>query len=312
MLVSSCTQNISKPSEPNISNKQIVEILTSQEKYNPEINPAEFTSKVTNKYFTLTPEKKMVYETGSEKVEVYVMNETKNIMGVDSIIVWDRVWLDGQLIEDTKDWYAQDKNGDVWYFGEDTKELVNNLVVSTKGSWKAGVNGAKPGIIMKANPQPGDTYRQEYYEGEAEDKSDILALGETVTLSFRKFTGCVKTLDYTPLEPDIKENKYYCPGAGGMVLEVDLENGKRVELVSVEYDAKPSSSISEVPEELIKLDEEKAKEIALEEVPGTVIDIAVERKSGKLVYVVEIDANSGPETDVIIDMDTGEVLGIET
>jgi len=141
--------------------------------YNPYINPSEFSSNIDNKYFTLTPGKKMLYESkteeGLEKIEVYVEHEKKLVFGVETISVWDRVWLNDELIEDTKDWYAQDKQGNVWYFGEESYEILDGKIVSTSGSWESGVNGAKPGIIMKSYPKIGDSYRQEYYKGEAED-----------------------------------------------------------------------------------------------------------------------------------------------
>ncbi|HLC87233.1 MAG TPA: hypothetical protein VJH65_03100 [Candidatus Nanoarchaeia archaeon] len=186
----------------------------------------------------------MVYESktedGKEHIEVYVTSEKKSLMGIETIIVWDRVWLNGDLIEDTKDYYAQDKEGNVWYFGEESKEILHGKIVSYKGSWEAGVDGAKPGIIMKAEQKVGETYKQEYYKGEAEDKADILALNESVSVPFGEFTNCVKTLDYTPLEPDVKEHKYYCPEAGGVVLEIDLNNNERVELLSLEYNTEPT------------------------------------------------------------------------
>ncbi len=295
---------------------QITEI--QQEVYDPKINPSDFSSNVNNKYFTLTPGKKMIYEAktedGIEKIEVYVTHETKTVMGIKTTVVWDRVWFNGELIEDTKDWYAQDKEGNVWYFGEESKELLDGKIISTAGSWESGVDGAKPGIIMKATPKIGETYQQEYYKGKAEDKADILALDEVVTVPLGTFNNCIKTLDYTPLEPDVREHKSYCPEAGGVVLEVDLDGGERVELLSIEYDVEVISSIvEEEPEELTtEITEEKAKEIALREIPGRVTDVAIERKFGKLAYIVEIDANNGLETDVIIDINNGEVLGIET
>ncbi len=294
------------------------ENVTETEEYDPEIDPAAFTSDVTNKYFALPPGKKMVYngetEEGTETIEVYVLNETRMVMGVETIVVWDRVWLEGELIEDTKDWYAQDSKGDVWYFGEESFELLDGKVVSTEGSWESGVDGAKPGIIMKAEPAVGDSYRQEYYEGEAEDMGEVLALGESVSVPSGDYTGCVKTLDWTPLEPGVEEHKYYCPEVSGVVLEVALEDEERVELISVAYGAEPSpSAVEEEPEELQKdITEEEAKQIALAEVPGKVTGVEIEKKYGKLSYVVEVDAEDGPETDIIIDIETGEILGIET
>ena len=289
--------------------------INDTEEYNPDINPGDFTSIVTNKYFTLTPGKKMIYESetqdGLERIEVYITNEKKLVMGVETAVVWDRVWLNDELIEDTRDWYAQDKEGNVWYFGEDSKTLVNNKVVSTKGSWEAGIDNAKPGIIMMANPQIGESYRQEYYKGEAEDKADVLSLNEVVKVSFGEFSNCIKTLDYTSLEPDVKENKYYCSEVGSFVLEVDADTQERVELISIEQDVElPVLKVEE--QEETQITEKKAIEIALKRVPGRVTDISIEKNFGRPTYVVEIDPNKGRETDVIIDIYTGFVLDINT
>src|SRR3989344_936666 len=295
--------------------------------YNPQINPGEFTSSVTNKYFSLIPGKKMVFESkveeGKKRIEVFVTNEKKFVAGIEAVVVWDRVWLNDELIEDTRDWYAQDKEGNVWYLGEDTKEMIDCKVVNMKGSWETGVDGAKPGIVMLANPRVGQTYRQEFFAGEAEDMADVIALDEAVDVPFGKFKDCIRTLDYTPLEPDVREYKYYCSEVSGVALEVGLGSGEWVELVSVEYGAEPGAQgtepeaggagQSERPQNLTTgITEAQAREIALREVPGIVTDVSIERKYGKIAYVVEIKADAdGTEKDVIIDASTGQVLGVE-
>lgn len=105
-------------------------------------------------------------------------NDTKEIMGVQCVVARDTVTVKGEVTEVTLDWYAQDRNGDVWYFGEDSKEYEKGAVVSTKGSWEAGVNGPRPGIIMKAQPVAGESYRQEYSKGEAEDMAKVVSLDD--------------------------------------------------------------------------------------------------------------------------------------
>ncbi|MCJ7444198.1 MAG: hypothetical protein MUO26_06665 [Methanotrichaceae archaeon] len=109
------------------------------------------------------------------------------------------------LAEETFDWYAQDEHGSVWYFGEDSKEYENGKVVSTDGSWEAGVDSAEPGLVMEANPQIGDTYRQEYYEGEAEDMAQVISLNESVTVPYGLFDKCLVIEEWTPLEPNLIE-----------------------------------------------------------------------------------------------------------
>ena len=292
---------------------------SKNQRVDPLINPANFVSGIDNKYFTLVPGKRFTYESktdeGTERVEVEVTRETKKIMGVVATVVRDRVWLNDKLIEDTKDWYAQDKEGNVWYFGEDTVELIDGQVVNRAGSWEAGVDGAKAGIIMKAKPKVGETYRQEYYKGKAEDMAQVLALNASITVPFGTFNNCLQTLDYTPLEPSVKEHKYYCPSVGQVALVVDQDGNTREELIAVdtvESALQPSTYDYEKQEELkTEITQEQAKEIALRKVSGTVTDVAVEEKFGKLTFVIEIAAESGVETDVVVDVNTGEVLAVE-
>ena len=162
---------------------------------------------------------------------LYGADEKRIVLGVTTTFVWDRVWLNNELIEETYDWFAQDKDGNVWYFGEDSKEYENGKVASTYGSWEAGIDGAKPGIMMEANPKVGDSYEQEYYEGEAEDMGDVIALAETVTVPYGTFENCLKTRDCSKIENNLNEYKYYSSEIGGVVLEVGVSSGDRVELI---------------------------------------------------------------------------------
>ena len=149
------------------------------------------------------------------------------------IVVKNRVTLNGELVEETFDWYAQDRDGNVWYFGEEAKDYENGVVVSTKGSWEAGIDGALPGIIMQANPQVGDPYRQEFYAGEAEDMAQVLSITESVTVPHGSYDRVVRTMDWTPLEPGKVEDKFYASGIG-LILEVIVEGGEgRVELIDI-------------------------------------------------------------------------------
>lgn len=197
--------------------------------YDPVIDPSRFVARVDNPLFPLPPGACWEYRSGDETIEVTVTDQRKTILGVEVTVVRDVVTVDGEVIEDTYDWYAQDVDGAVWYFGEDTRSFEDGEV-STEGSWEAGVDGAKPGLIIPADPEVGDQYRQEYYACEAEDMGEIVSLCEDVTVPLGRFTGCLQTLDTTPLEPDVREHKFYCPGVG-LVLAVDLESGEREELV---------------------------------------------------------------------------------
>jgi len=204
-------------------------------KYNPAIDPAQFVKVIDNPYLPLVPGTthrfRSTSDEGAEDIVVTVTSGTKVIAGVTTTVVHDVATRGSQLHEDTWDWYAQDRDGNVWYFGEDTKEYERGKV-STEGSWETGVKGAKPGIVMPAHPSVGQMQRQEYLVGEAEDESQIIALGETVTVAAGTFSGCVKTKEWSRLEPGLLEHKYYAPGVG-VVAEATVEGGtEKVELVS--------------------------------------------------------------------------------
>ncbi|MHC4407579.1 MAG: hypothetical protein ACYS0E_13220 [Planctomycetota bacterium] len=197
-------------------------------------------TQVTNPYFPLRTGQTSLFqaetEDGFETIVVEVLDTTRTVAGVECVIVRDRVYLGELLLEDTHDWFAQDDEGNVWYMGE---EVVNyeyddddNLIgTDHDGAWEAGIAGAEPGIIMKAILQVGDRYRQEYWEGEAEDMGEIVALDVLVTLENGVSYRCLQTRDWNPLELDSVEFKYYAPGIG-MVVEEKPGGGERVEFVS--------------------------------------------------------------------------------
>ena len=208
--------------------------------YAPTIDPARFSDQVTNPYFPLTPGTTYVYEGTADGTpqhnEVVVTRDTKTILGVTCVVVHDTVSEDGSVVEDTFDWYAQDSEGNVWYFGEDSKEYENGKVTSTKGSWEAGVDGAQPGIVMEAFPRVGDTYRQEYYQGEAEDMAEILRINESATVAAGSYQDVVVTKDFSPLEPDIVENKYFAPGVGFVKASIVQGGSEEIQLVKITTD----------------------------------------------------------------------------
>ena len=197
------------------------------------LDPADFTTRIDNPYWPMSPGRRWVYretdEQGSEqRIEVTVTDRTKEIAGVRARVVHDVVTRGGRLVEDTYDWYAQDRAGNVWYLGEDTKEYENGKVVTTKGSWEAGVDGAQAGVIVPARPGVGMSYRQEYYAGEAEDAARVLSLDEQAEVPFGHFTNVLLTKDFTPLETKILEYKLYAKGVGP-VLIFGVSGGPRTE-----------------------------------------------------------------------------------
>ena len=198
--------------------------LVEDESYAPIIDSASFSNPITNDYFPLQPGFATVFEGGGEHVEVKVTAETKVIMGVTTHVITDQVFVDGELQEDTVDWYAADNFGNVWYFGEETAEYENGEITSTEGSWEAGVDGALPGIIMLADPQVGDTYRQEFYEGQAEDVAKVFALDESITVPKDTYALVLVTEDWSLLEPEVHERKWYAPNVG-VVFEETISGG---------------------------------------------------------------------------------------
>ncbi len=195
------------------------------------LDAANFVAVIDNPYWPMAPGSRWVYretdgEGGEQQVEVTVTDETKTILGIEATVVHDVVSEQGEVIEDTYDWYAQDRWGNVWYLGEDTKEYDNGKV-STEGSWEAGVDGAEAGVILPGSPEAGHAYRQEYYEGEAEDAGEILSLEEWVEVQAGSYRDVLLTKDFTPLEPDVLEYKFYAQGIGPiLVLQVSGGSSK--------------------------------------------------------------------------------------
>ena len=202
------------------------------------LDPADFTTKITNPYWPMGPGSRWVYrETDSrgtrQRVVVTVTDRTRLIAnGVTARMVHDVVTEGGKPVEVTDDWYAQDKAGNIWYLGEATTDYDNGKPVSTAGSFEAGLNGAQAGVIMPARPRPGLRYRQEYLEGEAEDKARIVSLREKAEAPAGYYERALMIRDVNPLSPKILEFKFYALGVGP-VLAVSVSGGSdREELLS--------------------------------------------------------------------------------
>jgi hypothetical protein len=207
--------------------------------YNPIIDPANFVSGINNPFFSLVPGTTFIYEAeteeGLDRDMVSVTHDTKEILGVTCTVVRDRETLDGVLQEDTIDWYAQDEDGNVWYFGEYTTQYAEDGVTVTGhvGSWEAGVDGAQPGIVMLADPEPGVSYRQEFLAGVAEDMAKVLRLNAPVSVAYADFENCLETKEWSPLEPGAIEHKFYARGVGLVLIEELKGKTARMELVDV-------------------------------------------------------------------------------
>lgn len=195
--------------------------------YHPALDADDVVDVVDHPYYPLIVGSEWRYEVRGadelEEVTVTVTGATEEVMGIDATVVHDVVTIDGEIVEDTYDWFAQDAAGNVWYLGEDTT-AYDDGEATTEGSWRAGVGGALPGIVMPASPTVGDAYRQEFCGGDAEDMMAIAAVGGSVSTPAGSFESVVTTNDWTPLEPDVVEAKDYAPGVG-LVREVKLAGG---------------------------------------------------------------------------------------
>jgi len=181
------------------------------------IRPHDFVRHITNPYLPWKPGSVWVYrgvkDGVSQRDVVRVLRRTKTILGVTATVVSDVATHNGTVLEKTTDWYAQDREGNVWYFGERTAAYEGGTV-DTSGSWQAGVGGAQPGIVMNAQPQVGDTHRQEYWPGQAEDQYWLVDLGQRVSVPYGSFRDAALTLEWSRLEPGVIDRKYYIRGVG--------------------------------------------------------------------------------------------------
>jgi hypothetical protein len=206
--------------------------------YNPKIDPADFGGAVDNPYLPLRPGTVFRYRgvgddgTTRELNIVRVTRHKKRIMGIDAVVVLDKVWSGGAPEERTFDWYAQDKAGNVWYMGEDSYDWEHGRWVRNDGSWTAGVGNGKPGVIMLAHPRRGDAYRQEYSPGHAVDQANVLGPGGAVSTPFRDFSRTLLTREFSTIDRQY-EKKWYARGIGVVRADAITKSKEHSELVSV-------------------------------------------------------------------------------
>ncbi|HJY43474.1 MAG TPA: hypothetical protein VJ301_02570 [Propionibacteriaceae bacterium] len=251
MLCAGCTTSATRPSvttppgtpalesRPAVSTSAAESTLpTGTEPVN--LNPADFTADISHRYWPMKPGTRWTYRDVDEKGEVQdvvivATTATKKLAnGITARVVRDTVRSEGDLVEDTFDWYAQDSAGNVWYLGENTAEFENGKIVTRAGSFEAGAGGALPGILLPAEPQVGQKYRQEYLQGEAEDNGEVLGTNQLVEVPTGRYSDALLTRDTTSLEPTVVEYKLYAPGIGP-VLALDISGGaSREELVKID------------------------------------------------------------------------------
>jgi hypothetical protein len=186
--------------------------------YEPVLNPKDFVKVVSNPYFPLPVGRTWIYKgikDGKMQIDrVHVRSSTRKIEGITATTVTDVARHNGRLLEKTTDWYAQAKDGTVWYLGERTAAYLPGGKIDRSGSWIAGVKDAEPGIVMKPHPQVPDAYRQEYMKGNAEDTAWIVIRGGRLTVPAGTFHRILTSLEFTRLEPGVIDQKVYAPGVG--------------------------------------------------------------------------------------------------
>jgi hypothetical protein len=251
MLCAGCTSSATRPSATTPSGTPALESRPAASSSAPastlptgaepvNLNPADFTADISHPYWPMKPGTRWTYRDVDEKGEVQEVvivatSATKKLAnGITARVVRDTVRSEGDLVEDTFDWYAQDSAGNVWYLGEDTAEFENGKIVTRAGSFEAGAGGALPGILLPAEPQVGHKYRQEYLKGEAEDNGEVLGTDQLVEVPTGRYSDALLTKDTTTLEPTVVEYKLYAPGIGP-VLALDISGGaSREELVKID------------------------------------------------------------------------------
>ncbi len=209
-------------------------------RYSPSIDQANFVTQIDNPYFPLVPGTTFRYEGVAEDGKTkqtdneVVTHQTKTIMGVPATVIRDTVSQHGHPVERTFDWYAQDRQGNVWYMGEGTSELHHGHFSKASDSWTGGVAGAKPGIIMPGHPARGQEYRQEYYPGHAMDQARVLGSGGSVTVPYGSYKRTLMTDEKSPsIDPGVHEHKLYVKGVGDVKEQTVTGNREEIHLVSV-------------------------------------------------------------------------------
>jgi hypothetical protein len=216
--------------------------------WDPTVVPSDFVQTIDNPYYPQFPGTTLVYEgvkvDEAQRTEITVTTDTKTILGVVCVTVKDRVTAGGEVVQEDTAWYAQDTAGNVWNFGTYATEYEQGHVVGTEGSWEAGVNGAKPGIVMPAAPKVGDVFTQELAPGVANDIAEVLKVDDAASGPAGAFHDVVVTKEWSTLEPDVIEQKRYAPGIGLVLSEVVQGEPERIELVRVEGASGATPSVS--------------------------------------------------------------------
>jgi hypothetical protein len=197
---------------------------------------------VDNPYFPLVPGSTLRYrgvmkDGRTPQVDTFtVTHQTKLVMGVRCVVVRDTVSSRGKPVQRTYDWFAQDKQGNVWYMGEETQELKHGRFGRMIDSGPAGENGAQPGLMMEAHPLTGDRYWQFHWPGHAMDTTTVLAPGGPLNLPYGKVKDTLVTQEQSPLEPGVKDRKWSVRGIGYVEEQAASGSNEQIQLVSVTHE----------------------------------------------------------------------------
>jgi len=230
LAVASCNEPDATPTAPTTTSVAPVIDPGDGGTYAPIVKAADFVAVIDNPYLPLSAGASWHFVDGDTTIDVEVLEETRTVAGVTVTVVRDRVRTAGVIDEDTLDFFAQDRTGNVWYFGEEVTNYRDGKELDHEGSWVAGRGGAQPGIVMPAQPRPGDAFRQEFDPGEAEDMFEIVELDAEVSTPSGDYSDALKTRDWTPLEPDVVEEKFYVAGIGP-VAAMKVQGGTGRELL---------------------------------------------------------------------------------
>lgn len=300
---------VEKPENNNNSN------VESNKEF--EIKQENFVSGVNNPYFTLTPGRKFYYDGASPEgikihKEILATDHKREIAGVETLATWTREWHDNSLVSDSKNWYAQDKEGNVWWFGENKQDIFGGTIKSKSSEWLAGVNNAKAGIIVPGAPKSGDPIAVAF-NGIDQEKAEVLAVGESVQVPRGQLKDCLKIGDYSAGDSPSDTQQYYCKETGNLSVELIPDTFGKLELTKIEDNYSTSDMDIKYPELKFNLSEEQAKEIALGKVLNsdsvTAINLVV--RNDDPVYAIDVIDTEKDTTRVYLDVLSGRYLTSE-
>lgn len=282
---------------------------------NFRVDPQNFIKGVTNPYFTLVPGRKFRLAgrtpEGIDVIkELLASDRTEDILGVNTQAIWEREFRDGALVSDTKKWYAEDKEGNVWLFGQDEIEIFGGFAKGSGDSWKAGIDGARAGIVIPANPKVGDALHTEY-SGYSDQKAHVVSVSESINIPQGAFSNCLKIRDYQD-EKGKPEDSFYCKDVGNLSLESIPGTFGKIQLTDVEDHFSTSGMNIHYPEFKVSIDEAKAKELALDAVDGakSVANLTIKLWENKPAYAIEVLKEEDKKVMVYLNVQNGSIVKV--